>query len=185
MFLGALTINRNKDWRDPITFYNQTLKYAPNSYRVINNLGMAYADNNDHQQAEKMYQRAINLDPSNPVAYHNLANTYRAIGKIDLAIENYKKAIERDPKFFFSYNALVNIYLESKNYQEARKILENYLNYTNSKIDILFLLAQIAIEEKDFKLALSYLEKALALDPKNQLIQTTITNIKNVIESQK
>lgn len=185
IFLSFLTIHRNKDWRNPITFYNQTLKYAPNSYRIINNLGMAYDDKGDYEQAEKMYQRAIILDLSNPVAYHNLGNTYRETGKIDLAIENFKTAISLDPKFIFSYNALISLYLENKNYKEAREVLENYLDFGNSKVDTLFLLAQIAAEEGDFNAALSYLEKALAIDPRNQLIQTSIGNIKNLIESKK
>lgn len=185
VLLSALTINRNRDWRDPTTFYNQTLKYAPNSYRVINNLGMAYADKGNHEQAEKTYQRAISLDPSNPVAFHNLGNTYRETGQIDLAIENFKTAISLNPQFIFSYNVLIGLYLENKNYQEAREVLENYLDYSNSKIDTLFLLAQIATKEKDFKAALFYLEKALAIDPKNQLIQISIGDIKNFIESAK
>ena len=182
IFLSVLTIDRNRDWQDPITFYNQTLKYAPTSYRVINNLGMAYDDKDDYEQAEKTYQRAISLDPSNPVAYHNLGNTYRKTGEIDSAIENFKTAISLNPKFIFSSNALISLYLENKNYKEAREVLENYLDYSDSKIDTLFLLAQIAIEEKDFKAALSYLEKALAIDPRNQLIQISIGNIKNLIE---
>lgn len=181
----ALTLNRNKEWRDPVVFYNQTLKYAPTSYRVINNLGMAYADKGDNEEAEKTYKKAIAADPSNPVAYHNLGNVYRAIGKIDLAIENFNAAIRHDPKFSFSYNALASLYLESKNYHQARKILESYIDYSQSKIDTLFLLAQVAAEEKDFNAALDYLEKALALDPQNQLIKTSIIQVKNLIEREK
>ncbi|MGC9069764.1 MAG: tetratricopeptide repeat protein [Elusimicrobiales bacterium] len=126
-FLSVLTVNRNKDWSNPITFYTQTLKYAPKSYRIINNLGMAYADRGEHQKAQEFYRKAIALDPSNPVAYHNLANTYKAIGKKDLAIENFKIAISLNPRFFFSYNALLSLYLEERNYQEAKKIVEKYL----------------------------------------------------------
>lgn len=180
IFFSVLTIDRNRDWQNPITFYNQTLKYAPNSYRVINNLGMAYAAQGDHQGAERMYQKAINLDPAQPVAYHNLANTYRATGKTELAIENFKVALSHDPEFLFSYNALVNLYLENKNYQEARRILEKYLNYTPSKVETLSLLAQIALSEKDFPAALDYLEKALTIDPQNQIIATMIINIKDL-----
>jgi len=146
---------------------------------------MAYADKNDYLRAEEMYKRAISLDPSNPVAYHNLANTYRAMGKIDLAIENYHKAISLNPEFVFSLNSLVSLYLENKNYQKAREVLENYLHQSGPKIDIFFLLSQIALEEGDLKGALSYLEKALVIDPKNQLIQNSIINLKNFIESKK
>jgi tetratricopeptide (TPR) repeat protein len=185
ILLSVLTIKRNGDWRDPITFYNQTLRYAPKSYRVINNLGMAYADQRNYDKAIEMYRRAIDLDASNPVAYHNLANAYYGIGEINLAIENYHIAISLDPKFAFSYNALAKLYLENKNYEEARKVLEHYLDYSDSKIDILELLAQIAAEQKDFRAALSYLEKAAAIDPGNQFIQNFIRNVKNLIETQK
>ena len=129
IFLSVLTIKRNRDWHDQITFYNQTLKYAPASYRVINNLGMAYADEGEQNQAEEMYKRAINLDPSNPVAYHNLGNTYREMGKKDLAIENFQTAIKLDPKFIFSYNALINIYLENKEYDKAQEIYDQAKHY--------------------------------------------------------
>lgn len=136
IFLSVLTIDRNKDWRDPITFYEQTLKYAPASYRVINNLGMAYADEGDYQKAEDVYKKAIAVNPLSQVAYHNLANAYRAMDKRDLAVENFETAISLDPKFFFSYNALLGIYLEEKKYQEAKRVLEKYLEIDPANQDI-------------------------------------------------
>ncbi|MDP2926827.1 MAG: hypothetical protein Q8N65_01675 [bacterium] len=123
-FLARQTFIRNREWRDPITFYNQTLKYTPWSYRVINNLGMAYADHGDSVQAEKTYRSAIQLDPENPVAWHNLANVYRDTSRIDLAIGGFKKAISLNPKFFFSYNALIGLYLEKKDYGSALEVLD-------------------------------------------------------------
>jgi pentatricopeptide repeat protein len=183
IFLSVLTINRNKDWRNPIVFYSQTLKYAPNSYRVVNNLGMAYADKGDYGRAKEMYLRAVKIDPSVAVAYHNLGNVYKAMGKNDLAIKNFETAIKLNPKFVFSYNALVSIYLKNKNYQEARKVLEKYLNYSDSKVNVLFALAQVSFKEKDLKGALDYLEKALKIDPESRVIQANIINVKNLIES--
>ena len=181
IFLAVLTIERNKDWRDPITFYNQTLRYSPESYRVINNLGMAYADQQEYALAEATYRRAIDVASSSPVAYHNLGNTYQKIGKTDLAIENFNIAIRLDPKFFFSYNALAEIYLEEKNYAEARKVLEGYVDYSNSKPDTLFLLAQIAVAQKDYRSALTYLNSALLIDPANETIRSTINDIRGLI----
>src|SRR3989344_5531036 len=101
-FFGFLTIRRNTDWHDPIRFYNQILKYNQNSYRVYNNLGMAYADANQNDEAEKSYLKAVTLDPTVAVAYHNLGNIYRDTGQIDRAVDYYQKAIQQDPKFIFS-----------------------------------------------------------------------------------
>ena len=177
IFLGYLTINRNSDWRDPIIFYNQILNYAPNSYRVINNLGMEYAETGDNQNAEIMYKRAINLGPADPVAYHNLANIYKNIGKKDLAEQYYQTAIKADPRFIYSYNALADMYLKDGKFQEARNILENYIGYGAAKINTLFLLAQIAVAEKDYKSALVYLNKALIIEPQNRQIQAAMDQL--------
>ena len=176
IFLSYLTINRNRDWRNPIVFYNQILQYAPNSYRVINNLGMEYAEITDYQNAEIMYKRAIDIDLDSPVAYHNLANVYKNTGKKDLAEQYYQNAIKTDPRFIYSYNALADMYLKDGRPQEARGVLESYLKY-DTKTNTLILLAQIAITEKNFKEALNYLEKALIIDPQNQVIQAAIDRL--------
>jgi hypothetical protein len=122
------TIARNRDWHDPVTFYNQTLAYAPASYRIINNLGMAYDDAKNYDLATQMYVRSIKLDPKNPVAYHNLANTYKDSGRLDLARQNFETAINLDPHFLFSYYALAQLYLDQKNYDQAVSWLQKLLD---------------------------------------------------------
>ncbi len=179
VLLSIRTIARNREWRDPITFYNQTLQYAPNSYRIVNNLGMAYADAEDHEKAEKMYERAIALDSTNPVAYHNLGNIYKELGERELAISNFQTAIGLDPEFFFSYNALADLYLKEGNYREVRKVFESYLEYSPSKVDVLILLANIATKEEDLEGALAYLEEALLLDPSNATIRAAMVKLRS------
>jgi tetratricopeptide (TPR) repeat protein len=125
IFLSFLTIKRNEGWKDPITFYTQTLKYAPFSYRVINNLGMAYADQGNLEEATKYYKKAISLDPQNPVAYHNLGNVYLKKGELNLAIDSFQKAISLDPKFIFSYSPLINIYYMQGKNKESQELLKN------------------------------------------------------------
>ncbi len=112
LFLSVTTIVRNRQWHDPIRFYNQTLEYAPNSYRVVNNLGMAYADSNNYEKAIEMYSRAIQVDPTVQVGYHNLGNAYKSLEQNDAAIENFRKAIDLDPRFYYSYNAIADIFLK-------------------------------------------------------------------------
>jgi tetratricopeptide (TPR) repeat protein len=119
LFLSVTTIARNHQWRDAITFYNQTLEYAPDSYRVNNNLGMAYADAGDHQKAVESYQRAIAIDPSVKVAYHNLGNAYKDLGQTELAITNFELALSKDYNFFYSYNAIASLFLEKNQPAEA------------------------------------------------------------------
>lgn len=165
LFFSYMTISRNREWRDPITFYNQTMEYAPESYRIVNNLGMAYADKGRWEESIQMYEKAIQLSPEGAVAYHNLGNTHLETGNSEEAIRNFNKAIEMDPSFFYSYNALTRHYLEQENYEEALKTQERYLEYSPSPLDTLFLLAQISLETDDKTKALEYLNQGLKLYP--------------------
>lgn len=114
----AINIRRNTDWHTAIGFYEKLVTYAP-SYRVINNLGMEYADKDITDKAELWYNKAIAMDPKNPVAYHNIAGIYRDSGRVGLAEQNFKKAIELDPKFIFSYSSLADLYLRTNHLDAA------------------------------------------------------------------
>lgn len=184
VFLSVLTIKRNQDWKDPITFYNQTLEYAPESYRIINNLGMAYADAGDFCQAKKTYKKAIELEPTVAIAYHNLANAYQETGDEVLAIENYTKAISNNPTFINSYVALVDFYLENEEYDEARAVLEGALGQMDIDLDLLFYLADIAFEQEDYNGAIKYLEQALEIIPGDVNIKHAISEIENIMEDE-
>ncbi|MBI2607610.1 MAG: tetratricopeptide repeat protein [Candidatus Doudnabacteria bacterium] len=129
LFFGNQTITRNQDWQDPITFYNQTLKYTPNNYRVVNNLGMSYAAAKQQDLAEQSYLKAIELDPNNAVAHHNLGNTYVETGQTEQALQQFKKAIELQPDFIFSYPSLINLSLERRDYATALNYLAAYQKY--------------------------------------------------------
>ena len=116
----AVNIHRNLDWRTSIGFYEQLVTYRPDDYRVINNLGMEYANKGIHDKAYTTYLKAIALDPKNPVAYHNIAGTYRDTGHIDLALANFHKAIELNPNFIFSYRSLADLYWRLGQWKECR-----------------------------------------------------------------
>ncbi len=118
-----INYGRNLDWRTAIGFYEQLVTYAP-SYRVINNLGMEYADKGIQDKALIWYTKAIAMDPKNPVAYHNIAGTYRDMGRSDLAETNFKHAIELDPKFIFAYRSLADLYWKLKRYEESKRYIE-------------------------------------------------------------
>lgn len=112
IFIGLCvrTVVRIKDWADPIRFYTQTLQFAPQSYRIVNNLGMSYANVGDQVHALDYYNRAIKLDAHNPVGFHNRANTFASLGNFDAAIQDYETAIRVDPQFVFSYEQLARLY---------------------------------------------------------------------------
>jgi len=119
----AINIHRNLDWRTSIGFYEQLVTYRPDDYRVINNLGMEYANKGIHDKALAEYLKAIALDPKNPVAYHNIAGTYRDTGHIQLALENFQKAIQLNPNFIFTYRSLADLYWRLGQWEKCKENL--------------------------------------------------------------
>jgi tetratricopeptide (TPR) repeat protein len=117
----AINIRRNLDWRTSIGFYEQLITYRPDDYRVINNLGMEYANKGFNDKAIPEYIKAIALDPQNPVAYHNLAGSYRDTGHIDLALENFHKAIQLNPNFIFTYRSLADLYWRMGQWENCKE----------------------------------------------------------------
>lgn len=110
IFFSIITVLRNFDWKDPITFYTQTLRYAPDSARVHNNLAMAYSEKNMSSLAIQEYKKAIKLSDIYPQTHYNLGNEYLKLGHLDKAIKEYEKALEIDPDFFYAHKALFEIY---------------------------------------------------------------------------
>ncbi len=117
---------RQFDWNDSVRFYTQTLIHAPKSIRIINGLGMAYAENGDIDNSISTYQKGIKIDPTVPNLYHNLANAEVARGNVEEAEKNYLKALEVNPNFFFSAQSLANLYQQTEQQEKLKKLLEKY-----------------------------------------------------------
>ncbi len=124
----SINVRRNTDWKTAIGFYEKLVVYAP-SYRVINNLGMEYADRGIHDKALVWYQKAIDMDPKNPVAYHNLGGTLRDTGHLKEAESSFKKAIELDHNFIFSYRSLGELYYRMGDLNTSRQYLQIVYQY--------------------------------------------------------
>jgi len=124
VFLGGLTIARNRDWHDPITFYEKNLKYSPQSFIEHNNLGMAYSRAGRNEEAIAEYRRALAIKDVYPQIHYNLANSLVSMKQYDEAETEYKKAIAMDSGFIFPYQNLYNLYTYLGKSDEAGKTLE-------------------------------------------------------------
>ncbi len=105
MAYGVLTIARNTEWRDEVTFCTKEVARSPSNPRFHYNLGLAYlkeayasADSKNIYSAYcalamKEFEEAARLNPGFLWAHVNLGNLHAKAGLYDLAIEDYKKAI--------------------------------------------------------------------------------------------
>jgi tetratricopeptide (TPR) repeat protein len=73
LVLVGISIGRNRDYRSETALWESTVKLSPNKSRAYNNLGYAYQQAGNTQQAERAYLTALELDPHNLRALNNLA----------------------------------------------------------------------------------------------------------------
>lgn len=118
------TIERNKDWHDPINFYESTLKYKPDSPRLHNNLAMAYIENGREDDAIREYKETIKFGDYYPQPHYNLSNIYLKRGGYNIAIKELKRSLEIDNDFLYSHESLAVIYFNLGRFDEAKKEVE-------------------------------------------------------------
>jgi protein O-mannosyl-transferase len=90
---------RTIDWHSSKNLWEATARTAPYSPRVYNNLGDAYANEQDLGSSIQAFRTAILLDPNYVDAIHNLGNVYLHIGELELAQEQFEKALQINPLY--------------------------------------------------------------------------------------
>ena len=165
VFYSYLTIKQNGCWREPILFYERTLKYAPDSPRVHFNLGNLYRDIGKKDEAIALYKQAIKLNPNYADAYTNFGKLCGDIGRHQEEISAYKKAIEINPYHPTAYNNLGAAYYDMGKFEEAiaayKKAIELNPNYAEMHYNLGIAYADMGKYEE----AIAVYKKALGLNP--------------------
>ena len=130
-FYSYLTVEQNKYWQNPIEFCKKTLKYAPRSWRLYNNLGRLYMLREERHKAIEALKKAIEINPSHSKSYNNIAVAYNDIGETSKAIHMYKMAIKLNPEYAKAYYNLANLYKENKNIEEAIVYYQKAISINN------------------------------------------------------
>ncbi len=120
-----LTIQRNRDWRDEITFYNQTLKYVPQSERVWNSLSMTYIKKEDFLGAEQALKASLLIQPNDPQTHYYLGSVYKENNNFNEAEKEYKIAIKLAPQTLLPRQALYELYRTKFDDEKIKELMNN------------------------------------------------------------
>ncbi len=119
---GWLTVRRNADWRDPLSIYFATKQFAPDNYKVRNNLGRAYLGMNMADKAAEEFEASVRIQPLYAQAHHNLGYVYEIEGLYDKAIAEYNRALELNPNLVKTYENLANLYTKAGDSNKANEM---------------------------------------------------------------
>jgi tetratricopeptide (TPR) repeat protein len=176
-FFSYLTVNQNKYWHNSVDFFTRTLKYAPDSAKVCNNLGNSYNDIGDKEKAMDFYIKTIAIDPEYAEGYYNLGVVYKDMSRNKEAIAALGKAIEFNPKDARAYNNLGIVYnavgRKSESiaaYRKAIEIVPNFAQVYNN-------LGVVYQELGKYEEAAALYKKAITIDPNYVQAQSNLEQL--------
>lgn len=107
--LGALTYDRNADYRSDVALWRDTVAKQPLSARAHQNLGAALLSRRDPAllpEAERHFTEALRLRPDYPEAMAAVGGMLARRGRLDEAIAHCRRAIQLDPRTAEAFNNL-------------------------------------------------------------------------------
>lgn len=158
---SMLTIKRNLVWASPIAFFEDILKYEPDSARINNNLGNLYFDKGDEKKAEEYYWRAVSVEDSFPQPHFNLGSILQSRHDIRGAIVEFEKAIAIDPNFPYAYQNLAVIYAAQGDLVRTSDMLKKVIRLRPHEPQAYYNLARVEFVRKNSQEAIDTLQAGL------------------------
>ncbi len=162
-------------------YLRRVLNTHPNNPRAL--VLLAYSDELEmkYNQAINEYKQIISLVPTSAYLYNQLGHAYEFKGKYYLAIKNYYHALLLNKNLSETYINLARMYLKLGQFKVATAYYKKALHYTSNKLlqsGIYASLGSIYSNQKrtneNKKIALSYLNQAIYINPNNALAYSNI-----------
>ena len=132
------------------------------------NLGLAYLEENQLNEAEEAFKQLISLNPDDPAGYTNLGIVYLRRGDFVLAEENLLAGLERAPNDPDIPINLTTVYEQTDRIDEARTFIEAALERNPEHVQTLFTRAQLYKDDiAEISTYANYLELVVQYAPAN------------------
>jgi serine/threonine protein kinase/Tfp pilus assembly protein PilF len=134
-------------------------------YLIEGTYYLTYEDTYD--KARTAFTKLLEIYPDHTVALSNLALTFYMLDQYEEAIPYFERAKSAKTEFAPTYNQLATCYRARGDYNQAKQVLEFYLENIGDSVAIRrgFAIHYRLLGEYD--LALSEIEKAFAINPKD------------------
>lgn len=144
--------------------------------QIMSSMGDVYYAKGDRDSAFVYYDKAISIDPDNLLALNNCAYYLAVEGRdLDKAEEMSARTIKERPDDATSLDTYAWVMFRKKNYTEAMAYIDKAIANSEDPSEELYHHAgDIYFMNGEPQKALEFWEKALALDPDNELLQRKV-----------
>jgi tetratricopeptide (TPR) repeat protein len=93
------------EYQKAIEIFKKIIEIEPNNYRVLYNIGIAYFNLGNMENALKACNEAIKIKPDYQHCYYNIGLIYETMEDWKKALRYYNKALEIDPNFTYALHS--------------------------------------------------------------------------------
>jgi Flp pilus assembly protein TadD len=152
---------------DAVTWFERAQKLAPEDSSSFVHRIAAYAQLEDHEQAEVMFYMAQQVNPKDPMAYATLADSLLDRGLHDKAVWCLREAAHLDPALPRVHARLAQAYAATGRLERARQLYLRELRQDPGDIDTLMDLGLLLVEMNRLGEAGEKFRRVLELEPDN------------------
>lgn len=150
---------------EAIQMLENLVKTKPDCYEGSCLLGELLCEQERFKEATNVYHEALKYKPADYDLYYNLGIVYTRLSDFQMAKEMYERAAEINHRMYGANYNLGLIAFIQKDYETAEKYFENSL-YGELEAMSYYQLAKIYVYKNEKDKAITFLNKAIELDPK-------------------
>ncbi len=163
---GIWTYQRNAIWNDPVAFWEDAVRKAPNHYRTHVSLGVSYLDVEQYDHALEAFQKALALDPPYPTKIHtSIGLLYLQTEQHDLARQNLDRAVSLNSNNYLAFDLLGTLCRKQEEYGEALQHYGRAIKVNPNFAPSYYNTGTLLMEMEDLANAVKALEMAVTLRP--------------------
>jgi protein O-mannosyl-transferase len=165
LILGIATWQRTRAYENQETLWNDTLAKNPDCGVGYANLGFAFFQKGQADEAVKQFQKALEINPNDRDAHTDLGMVLDGIGRLDEAIVQYQKALKIDPDNVEAHNNLGNTLFRKGQLGEAIAQYQMAVKINPENAEAQGNLGAALFQNGQFDEAMAQYQKALEINP--------------------
>ena len=158
-------VTRNRDWRDEVTLYTQTLSLEPQAFLIRNNLGTVYWAHGDVDEAERQWTRALEDAPQQPIMLNNLGLVATRRKQYPRAVDFFQRSMRLKPDYTDAHLNLGVAYSEMGLLDQAEAQLRAAVVLSPLSVDAHNRLGELYLQEGKLGAAQGQFEASVASEP--------------------
>ena len=165
--------------KQAITHYKGAIELGLETTEIYHNLGIAYMQNRDGENALKQFHRALEIDANLPETLTMLGALYAAKNKFDEAETHYQRAIALAPEAAVAYHGLAYLYGQhDRNLEKAVELARRATELSRDAAPYYNTLSWLYYKVGRYDAAETAILKAIELAPDNRLYQEGLAEIR-------